>query len=172
MASDPLLSSCQSILNQVRKTNLNFSLQETPFSIYLTVRKSFVKSRIVLDNPVNHVDKDSEYLKSKLALLQIEHEKLKGSLRESLEENETKTSIISNLEKKIGDLRTEIGWKDDVLDSVESKIIDTNRALQVKHEKVCAVNKNLKYENEDLKKETNNLNIATKTAKKEGKEAS
>ena len=36
-------NSCEQVLDSVRSSNLNFSTNETPFSIYLTVRKSFVK---------------------------------------------------------------------------------------------------------------------------------
>ena len=173
MSSEALLNSCQSILNQVRRTNLNFSVQETPFSIYLTVRKTFVKSRSLPDiPPVILLDDVSEHLQSKHTHLKIEHEKVKESLKESLDKNKTKTSNIAKLEEKIRDLHAEIGRKADLLNSAETKMIDNNRVLQTKHEKVCAENKNLKYENEDLKKEINNLNIASKSAKKEVKETS
>ena len=170
MAIDPLISSCQLILNQVRKSNLHFSVQETPFSIYMTVRKSFVKTRSVPE--INLLDNESEHLQSKLTLLQIEYGKLNENFRESLDQNESKTYNIAKLEEKIGDLHTELNKKDDLLNSAETKTLDSIRALQVKHEKICAENKNLKHENEDLKKEINSTNVALKGARKEVKENS
>ena len=35
--------SCEFIINNVRMSGLNFSLQETPFSVYFTIRKSLSK---------------------------------------------------------------------------------------------------------------------------------
>ena len=47
--NSPVISvknSCDFIINSVRNSALNFSSQETPYSLYLTIRKSFVKSTI------------------------------------------------------------------------------------------------------------------------------
>ena len=66
----------------------------------------------------------------------------------------------------------QLSHKDFKVNELEDKIKEANRALQIKHEKVCAENKILKSESEDSKKEINKLNIALKTAKKEGKEIS
>ena len=41
-------NSCNSIINtnSIRLSDLNYSFQETPFSIYLTIRKSIVRSKV------------------------------------------------------------------------------------------------------------------------------
>ena len=36
--------SCDKILKEVRASNLHFLVQESPFSIYLTIRKKFTKN--------------------------------------------------------------------------------------------------------------------------------
>ena len=41
--------SCTKILNGVRNCSLNYSCQETPYSIYLTIRKSWSKHHQVED---------------------------------------------------------------------------------------------------------------------------
>ena len=46
--------SCDSVLNTVRTSGLNFSCQETPYSLYLTVRESFTQPRY--DRQVLHPD--------------------------------------------------------------------------------------------------------------------
>jgi hypothetical protein len=38
-------NSCDHIVNSVRDSLLNYSIQETPFFIYLTIRKSFSKAK-------------------------------------------------------------------------------------------------------------------------------
>ena len=43
MAVQTIESSCNSIVQKIRASGLNFSCQETPFSIYVTVRKSLTK---------------------------------------------------------------------------------------------------------------------------------
>jgi chromosome segregation ATPase len=49
-------------------------------------------------------------------------------------------------------------------------VVDEKRSLQIKHEQICAENKNLKEEKETLMKATNSLNVALKAAKKESKD--
>ena len=44
MVTDIIQSSCQELINCVRSSTLNFSIQETPFSIYFTVRKTTRKA--------------------------------------------------------------------------------------------------------------------------------
>ena len=175
MSRISLLNSCQSILNQVGMSSLNYSLQEMPFTLYLTVRKSFVRLR---NNPENNQadtiiqsgDAKILPLQSKLTLLETDYEKLKQVNQEALGENEAKTRHIVNLEKKVMELGLQLNQADFEVNEMEAKLKDANRALQIKHEKVCAENKSLKCESEDYKKEINKLNISLKTAKKESKE--
>ena len=47
---------------------------------------------------------------------------------------------------------------------------EEKRSLQIKHEKTCAVNKSLKNDNENLKKDLNQSSVALKSAKKEIKD--
>ena len=175
MSSISLLNSCQSILNQVRMSSLNYSLQETPFTLYLTIRKSFVRLRNQPENDQAETiiqSGDAIQSQSKLTLLETEYEKLKQVHKEALEESEAKTRHIVNLEKKVIELGSQLTQADSEVNEMEAKIKNTNRALQIKHEKVCAENKILKCESEDSKKEINKLNISLKTAKKESKEIS
>ena len=45
MTTTTIESSCNSILQKIRTSGLNFSCQETPFSMYVTVRKSLTKQQ-------------------------------------------------------------------------------------------------------------------------------
>ena len=63
--------SCSEILNSVRNSKLNFSCQETPFSIYLTVRKSWNRKVCETGHQVNEPNSDlvlSENLSQKAEL--------------------------------------------------------------------------------------------------------
>ena len=45
--SPNIQTSCDFILKNVRSSSLNYSVQETPFSLFLTIRKSLVKIRSI-----------------------------------------------------------------------------------------------------------------------------
>ena len=63
--------------------------------------------------------------------------------------------------------------RDELKNNVGNRVKNSDkekRALQIKHERVCADNKNLKAELEDIKKDLNSTNVALKSSKKETKE--
>ena len=70
--------SCNNIINTVRSMPLNYSILETTFSIYLTVRKSLVKSA---PGSVNSETKDEKV-------------KMQADLEESVIESEEKSYIL------------------------------------------------------------------------------
>ena len=85
------------ILSSVRKSSLNYSLQETPFPLYITVRKSFskLKSDIEgLDEPEDlHVkENEKNNLKVKLKALEEENSLLHQNLEKL--ENEVKAVVF------------------------------------------------------------------------------
>ena len=45
MANVNIQNYCLLILNTIRASNLNYAVQETPYSIFLTLRKSFTKTK-------------------------------------------------------------------------------------------------------------------------------
>ena len=72
--SDCVQSSCDFLLQAVRNSGLNFSCQETPFSIFLTVRKSFVKtfqfqaSGNILKSVANKFEKNHDLIEENKSL--------------------------------------------------------------------------------------------------------
>ena len=40
---DPTVAACEVILNTIRSSGLNLSIQESPFSLYISIKKSFLK---------------------------------------------------------------------------------------------------------------------------------
>ena len=57
-------------------------------------------------------------------------------------------------------------WKPSIKDTLKAD----KRALEIKHEKLCAENKVLKNEKDDLNKELNVAKVALKTTRKEAKD--
>ena len=118
MASN-IQNSCDHIVKSVRDSFLNYSIQETPFSMYLTIRKSFSKSRHLRNSDdvristFNSNDRQSEEIDAlikKLKKTEDSNTDLKDKLEEAaieLEENHKKIKYLNN-----------------VIDSSENKIDD------------------------------------------------
>ena len=162
LLSSNIHHSCQMIIDGVRSSNLNFSLQETPFSLYVTIRKSYYNTRNYSNRhnqsePLLDSSKEIDALKAKYKLLEEALESLKEKYEDEINENETNQKTISALKNQVEVLHS----KNDkiVAEKVKSFSVE-KRNLQLKHEKTCAENKTLKNEIEDLKRETNNLKVA------------
>ena len=56
MTAGNISDSCSMVLNSIRCSDLNYSCQETPYSIYVTIRKSWSRQGQALHQvPVKHV---------------------------------------------------------------------------------------------------------------------
>ena len=91
--------SCNSIIQNIRSSPLNFSLQETPFSIYITVRKSVVKTKIHQDvcqnveselspEPASALKTELDSLNRKVKFLEEANNGLKKDYEEAVVQNE------------------------------------------------------------------------------------
>ena len=162
MASN-IQNSCDHIVKSVRDSFLNYSIQETPFSMYLTIRKSFSKSRQLLNsdevristsNSNDRQSEEIEALRMKLKKTEDSNMDLKDKLEEAvieLEENHEKIKYLNN-----------------VIDSSENKIDD--KVLQKKVEQIQQLMKEKKeLENalEFSEKNWKELNKVVKTKDKE-----
>ena len=175
-----IANSCQEIIDAVRSSLLNFSFQETPFSIYLTVRKSLNKcanqelSFKQQREAFSYVKSEQETIQSKIEILENANEMLKQNYEEALIEAETFANQKYDLETKLEILSEKLDVSEKRIETEVAKKVQSisveKRALQLKHEKIVAEFKDLKNENEDLKKETNSLGIALKSSKKELKQ--
>ena len=58
--TDPrAIENCNTILSSLRKSGLNFIVQETPYSAYITIRKNFC-SGFVVNSTVSNNDNDND----------------------------------------------------------------------------------------------------------------
>ena len=85
--------SCENILNSVRSSNLNFSSSETPFSIYITIRKSHTKLPNSYEDIGGPIDNISE---SEIKLVKTENAKLKDKLEASERDIEDSYDLINS----------------------------------------------------------------------------
>ena len=95
--------SCQSILDTVRQSNLNFAIQETPFSIFITIRKSLNKtSNFEITPNQTHPSLAPEYPELRANLMQLEKANhiLKSNYEAATLEIEENCHTILALEKK------------------------------------------------------------------------
>ena len=100
---------CANIINTLRTSGLTYSLKETPYSVYLTLRKKFIKEHS--PQPLTHVnraqvDKTSEY-ENTIAKLQealenelAQHEATKHELSQTELEAEKLVDHINNINAK------------------------------------------------------------------------
>ena len=180
--------SCEMRLENVKASQLNFSIQETPFSVYLTLRKSFSKK---IQNPrlkpqpatPHFVDVSSgkiSELERELASLRTENSTLadKNKILETdqntLAKNyEAEVLYSENIKTELESLATKCENAENTIEKIEIKLSKTEnekKALESKHEKTCAEVKKIKSEKKELVKEVDNISIVLKRAKKEAKE--
>ena len=91
--------SCDLVLKHLKSSNLNFFLQETPFSAYITIRKSFIKDSSSAIPESN--TESAEALNNKIKVLQAENVSLKTDLHKLKCVAKKSEDKISDLEAKI-----------------------------------------------------------------------
>ena len=109
-------NSCDLILNSARNSSLNFTIQETPFSIYLTIRKTLNKSSPTFQQncvqPFQIFDADQNEaelvtLKQKLKDVQESNDILKNDYSEAVDDSEQCRFQIKNLETTLDAMKKE-----------------------------------------------------------------
>ena len=167
MSSDlQIENKCHEILQSLKSSSLNYSAQITPFSIYVTVRKSLVKQ--MMNHPSEEaqtvVDKNpdfsSEYeiMKSRCKFLETSNDDLKVSLEQEVIANEGKSELIKRLETCLEETRRELSdlgetksktlTELDVLCKEKKKLLDEISKKTVVIDKLKTVNENLEKEHE------------------------
>ena len=180
--SEEVMSSCYKVLEKVRETKLNYAIEETPFTVYITLRKSLNKSFqfsykplqiLPQTNLVKAENDEIQSLRSKLKQAEKANLNLKDSLEEAVLENEEHFHRIKYLEdqvKKESDNKKKMNVEAEANQEKKLNLLsDAKRVLEIKHEKVCAANKSLKQEKEDLAKDVNKLKVALKSSEKDVK---
>ena len=137
-----LVESCDKILKSVRNSPLNYIVQETQFSIYITVRKTKVKFNV--SNKLEAKCDDSTTM-SNYAALEEAHKQLKNDYEEVVADSELKYAKIKELEEVIDNIHVKLTEKT----LGDSKL----EALNAKLENLSSENKAFKTENIEKKSE-------------------
>ena len=107
-------SACDSILQRIRSSGLHFCCQETPWSVYVTLRKSFIQSNmnqtslssstaestaanLPMTSEITHLKSELENLKHSYKELEKASENVKNDLEEAIQDCDDKQKAIENL---------------------------------------------------------------------------
>ena len=169
-------TSCDFVLKSVRNSYLNYNVQETPYSLYLTIRKSFADNKIspALDQTQNHLKSDIE--DRKLLELERKIEKLEIMLKASEDSNlilkfkyedalsdcEQSYGKIKILENKVVSVEQEKGEKDNKSEAARQTQEKDKIIKELKNDKT-----KLETELEDVEQNRKVLNKLVKSKEKE-----
>ena len=154
---------CEDIIKKVCSSNLTYQINQTPYSLYFTIRKKFVKefdpnSSSSTSNPLEALVNENNYVRS-------EYNKLLALYLDTKAKLDEETQRVKAEESQPP--------KDDTKEKleVEIKAIRNEKKIIVKkNENLISDSKRLKEEISDLKKDKNALSVAVKTCKKEQSE--
>ena len=165
---------CDFVLNSVRNSYLNYSVQETPYSVYLTIRKSFANNKIspgtgqtlplnnnqksVVENR-NILKKEIENLKIRLKASEDSNLILKQNYEDTLSDCEESYKKIKRLEDKA---EQEKMIKDDMIEDA-LKLKEKNKIIK----ELKDINTKLENHLKDIEKNHNVLNKLVKSKEKE-----
>ena len=100
----------ETLLNQVKSSNLNYHLQQSPFSAFISLKKSFVKDRagqLLTPSPTS-VDLHDHSLKSEICALTEKNLQLgkvidvvRGNYEDALNDAEKAFQTIATLEEEL-----------------------------------------------------------------------
>jgi len=147
--------SCIQILNSVRNSNLNFSCQETPFSLYLTVRKSWNKKYCKSEH--KGVDPNLEMILSENNLLKAELADVKAQLnisKDNTSEFETKIaaaeSEVLKVYKETKSLKLVFAKKDDEIVALKTSIKNSTTQMEQTGLELLNLKKMLKSKDKEI----------------------
>ena len=170
MAVNDVQSSCDFLLYSVRNSGLNFTSQETPFSIFLTLRKSFVKSfQPQIKSEENKLfvkNLKAENLKEVNKKLEEALKNLKNDYEDAVADSEAKIKTIEELNNKIDILESKL-VKTEATDA-KNKAMEAKAKLdKTKTEEINKLNKTLKHEIEELNKQVKTCSRDLKNSEKD-----
>ena len=119
-------SSCDFLLNSVRCSGLNYSCQETPFSIFLNLRKSFIKhfnpitAQVKMEHEVFHetekkLHEDKESLQKAFSAVQSDY-------NDAISECQSSYKVIEELQIQNSNLHEKLAKAETIVKNLEHKI--------------------------------------------------
>ena len=149
---------CGQIVEKVIESNLDYKMNQTPYSIYFSIRKKYIKN--VKEEPTRHGIQKSENFKDLSVLnqdlnyLKWEYEKLFNLYQD---DQKAKSNLAEALERA---------------ENAGEKLKLNQKDLNLKYENKCLEVKKLKSDIEQLERGKNELSVDLKFRKQELKEQS
>ena len=159
---------CEKIIKQICESKLHYHMNQTPYSIYFSIRKKFIKGfepKSAGNNKIVHMEPELELLN-----LKNEYAKLYTFYESAVANENLLKCEISRLAQEV-----EVKSKDDSKHKfdAENKLLRNELSeSKAKYEKKCVEIKAFKDDNESIRKEMNSLSVALKRSKKEHRELS
>ena len=100
------------IVNTVKKSNLNFYIQESPFSLFINLRKTFIKTKTGGLSPssnISNLEETNATIVEKVKVEKLENEKtsLGDAIKHLEAENQETHNIVNELNKKLENSKKE-----------------------------------------------------------------
>ena len=160
---------CNTILQQTRSSNLNFTFQETPYSVFLTIRKSFSKRRtfnhfprIEPDNSVPLEDLkskfSSELFQADILALKLKNEHLEKANDDLKNDYNEEVLASEALKAALDDSKERLNCLGANFEQIQSELHKSKchmKQLEEKHAKTCVELKGLKCEKMTWRKKLN-----------------
>ena len=181
MSAEFLEKSCNMILNSVRNSCLNFSIQETPFSLYLTVRKSMARNKSLQDDESNEQTLDVKnlsetILKEEIKTLKIKlneaedfNLRLQHECEEAVNESEKCNKEMKMLETKVFSLKDDKIKLEDELESSEKSWKSLTKQVKEKDKTIHDLRKENQIISENFAQIKTQFANLTATVQKEKK---
>ena len=156
--------SCDAILRSIRFLNLHFTMQETPFSLYVTVRKKHVMDKIEpIENNDTLLNSELVEIKEKYDMLVKNNEELTKLLEMRDIESKKSDKVIQDLNLKLKKAELEAQEASAKNDDTKKKLDDLSKT----HNKVKDDNIRTQSENSNLQMELKEARKVVKVKEKE-----
>lgn len=151
---------CGQVLYSIKMSELDYLVKETPYSIYVTLRKKFIKGYTDADDTsekVDIIDVTTEMLKKKLQIAEKENKGLKEKIADDLQITEMLRVEYEELEMKTDNLESDKSELEDTIEELYREISQLkqkeNTFVEIKEENLILKDnlKNLDAEIGDLK---------------------
>ena len=140
------------IVNTVKKSNLNFYIQESPFSLFINLRKTFIKTKTGGLSPSSNISNLEEtnatiVEKGKVEKLENENTSLGDAIKHLEAENQETHNIVNELNKKLENSKKE------TLDALFQLNATRNEAEKLNKlvDRKVVENESLELQNKELK---------------------
>ena len=151
---------CSKVLSEIRSSNLHYLVQESPFSLYITVRKKFSKTSPKNTQTLTSLSISSENLEPKVNTLETQNRKLKSELeKKDIEVAEAKnvlTLLQEKLEKAEADFYKQSNKFKEAKEETSSEIkllkesiTKSNEEIKNHKKSLCDVNKIIKIKEKE-----------------------